>query len=78
MAGMQSVALLIEVKGGLVPGEEEPGLTKRFVLSHEELDEISGKDVLIAGRSARADSYARYLRDMGAVKWVSTCWVDLR
>ena len=75
---LEPVALIIEVKAGAVPGEELGALTRRFVLTHDELEEITGKDALVMGRSARADAYARELREHPEVRWVSTEWVDLR
>lgn len=80
MAGstLESVALIIEVKGGAVPGVELEDLTKRFVLTYVELEEIVATDALIVGRTARADAYARDLRMHPEVRWVSTEWVDLR
>lgn len=81
--------LIIEVRGGLVPGEPDPELTRRWAVSGAEFEDAARADeqtdpehaahryLLLAFRGAQADEYARTLRNPDRCNWVSTDWIWL-
>ena len=83
----ETARVAIEVSAGLVPGQAEPAFTQRWAITSSEYEaavEADGQEdeehrfhlyLLMAGRAAQADEYARMLRNPVRWNWVRTDWI---
>lgn len=84
-----SAKCIIEVTAGIIPGEPEAKFTRRWAIASCEWEEAQAADansdpehafatyLLLSGRAAQADEYARALRNPARLNWVRTDWVWL-
>lgn len=90
MADTESARLIIEVVAGLIPGKDpDPAYTRRWAITSAEWADAVNADedadeahrfhtyLLLTGRAAQADEYARALRNPQRFNWVRTEWVWL-
>ena len=83
----ETARLAIEVTAGVVPGRAEPEFTRRWAITSTEWEQAQDADLkadeehrfhtylLLSGRAAMADEYARMLRNPSRWNWVRTDWV---
>jgi hypothetical protein len=86
---MRGDKVIIEVTAGMVGRGPEQDYTKRWAISSDEWDNAVSDDgaddethrfhllLLVNGRAAVADEYARALRNPHRFNWVRTEWVFL-
>jgi hypothetical protein len=84
---METAKLVIEVSAGLIPGQAEPEFTRRWAITSAEWEVAQAEDekadeahrfyayLLLSGRAAQADEYARALRNPARFNYVRTDWI---
>lgn len=84
-----SAKVIIEVVAGIIPNQPEPEFTRRWAINSDEWQAAQEADekadpehrfnayLLLAGRAAQADEYARALRNPQRFNWVRTDWLWL-
>jgi hypothetical protein len=89
----EAAKLIIEVTAGVLPGQVEAKFTRQWTVTSAEWERATREDeaclaaddqghafyryLLVNGRAAQADEYARLLRNPERFNWVRTDWVWL-
>lgn len=77
----ETVRVAIEVTAGVIPGQVDPELTRRYTLAEREWDAAKGRGgdglgVVLAEVNGRATGYASLLMmQPDRVNWVRTDWI---
>ena len=80
---MNALKCAIEVKAGIIPGEPMPEMSRRWIWTSEDQEQLEGSDVNIkkgaqerwirmAGESRE---YAAALENPASVNWVERTWI---
>jgi hypothetical protein len=68
--------VIVEVQAGVMPGQPEDALTRRWVITSDEWDITGAQTELLATLNGRAIGYAMLLMlSPQRVNWVRTDWL---